>query len=88
MPTASARGVSSGHSPAAEERGQVTLPRGDSHTQPCNPTCIGQLKPWGVQGAVDPGKLCCRKIWQVPGDMEVVDDRTDGADNSEWEEDL
>lgn len=66
----------------------MTLPRGDSHTQPCNPTCIGQLKPWGVKGAVDPGKLCCRKIWQVPGDMEVVDDRTDGADNSEWEEDL
>lgn len=66
----------------------MTLHPGDSRTQPCNPTCIGQLKPWGTKGAVDPGKLCCRQVWQVPGDMEVVDDRTDDADNGKWEENL
>lgn len=56
------------------------------HSALLPPTCIGDVDPRGIEGAVGPGQLCHGHIQRFPGKVEVAEDGTDNADTSKWEQ--
>lgn len=65
---------------------EVLSKRGWLHSALLPSTCIRDVDPRGIEGAVGPGQLCHGHIQQFPWNVEVAEDGTDNADTSKWEQ--